>query len=118
MSDEVKPALSGDEWATRQYRREFTDAHGWGELVEIFARTEREGDRLEISTVDGGGGTILLDDLHPLMALANAALPEGDPRKITRADVEAVRLAADEASSMHDGVLYALAAILPPDPEP
>lgn len=30
------------------------------------------------------------DDAHPLAAIANAALPDDDPRKITRADVAAV----------------------------
>jgi hypothetical protein len=74
--------------------------------------------------VDGAtnDGTTTADDRHYAMAIANAALPDDDPRKITRGDVDAV----DEATTflpeqMHDlvAILRAtvakLAALLPPE---
>lgn len=66
-----------------------------------------------------------------VIALANAALPDDDPRKITRADVTRCRVAAYEAEARHDGTIERsdyetmnawrqladkLAALLPPEP--
>ena len=66
--------------------------------------------------------------LHYSMAMANALLPHGDPRKITHADVNAARIAAEQLARLaepgqegpgSDGLLRVaakLAALLPPDP--
>jgi hypothetical protein len=59
-------------------------------------------------------------DLHMAVALANAALPDGDPRKITRAMVNMIRAAAKRIDSegFADQLSYyadVLAALLPPE---
>jgi hypothetical protein len=133
MTDEtIPPALSADEWAAREVVRqtqaaEFSfvqfDPDGW--LAIGARRLERqEPDGLRV----GGQSTIV----PALMALANDALPDGDPRKLTRADVEALDIAVqydeglcfEHGSIGHDDAmrharLHALAAkiaaLLPPE---
>jgi hypothetical protein len=61
--------------------------------------------------------------LHYSMAMANALLPSGDPRKLTQADVTALWLVAHQLSGTIGGATCAaiaakLAALLPPvEPE-
>lgn len=63
------------------------------------------------------------DDIVRVMAYSNAALPDGDPRKITRRDVERLREGAavmptEGWRNEEDFVLQLaakLAALLPPD---
>lgn len=72
------------------------------------------GDRDGIWIVDDAVATrVFSEDLFALMALANAALPEGDPRKITHADVRML----DHVGNEYEMVLplmEKLAALLPP----
>ena len=61
--------------------------------------------------------------LHYSMAMANALLPAGDPRKLTHADATALWLAAHQLSGTIAGATCAtvaakLAALLPPDSPP
>jgi len=60
------------------------------------------------------------DEAHGVVALANAALPDGDPRKITHADLAALWSVGYPKHIDRAGLarLYGkLAAILPPDPD-
>jgi hypothetical protein len=57
---------------------------------------------------------------HQTMAIANAALPDDDPRKITRADVDAIETAMTHAIGYQTrGAIKELraklAALLPPE---
>lgn len=64
----IPPALTPKEWADMA-------RHGGPTSSRIFERSEPD----EVA-----------DDAHSFMATANAALPDGDRRKITRAMVDAV----------------------------
>jgi len=76
--DRVQSALAVDAWAARRFR---------GIALETRDRTAcvtaegPRGERVSISDAD---------ELFALMALANAALPPTDPRRITTAMVDAV----------------------------
>lgn len=94
----VRPALSAGEWA---------------ELDHYPASP---------STLEDVQTLPLIDDRHRAVALANHALPDGDPRKITRADVDALR---DDLSDHPDDrarqeavlrrIADKIAALLPPE---
>jgi hypothetical protein len=87
MSDPIQPALSAEEWA-----KNLNDRGG----LEIQAFPEES----SISIQDWGamsGVTVGSEDLPALIALANAALPDSDPRKITREMVDGLRREADRA---------------------
>jgi hypothetical protein len=113
MTDRVEPALSGYEWS----------------------HVRRGGDTLRDAQLDAaieGVRRLRAEHMPALIALANAALPDSDPRKITREMVAAMRDAAHSAESRHDrsGELVdyetqrqfeqwadALSSYLPPEPE-
>lgn len=80
MSDAIEPALTREEWASLEY-------DGRARVYEAI-----EG--LPPSTVLHVTDDLNVfgrDDLPALIALANAALPADDPRKITRAHVALLR---------------------------
>jgi hypothetical protein len=118
----IEPALTAEEWATgpRRARVEIAMSQSDGGIVQIREPEQfgRERPRQQAS-VEG-------DDLPALIALANAALPDTDPRKITRAMVEDIRHAAAEVATFHpqldrlaaalDRHADALESYLPPDP--
>lgn len=107
MSDAIPPALTPDEWA----RVEPSDIYGHDD-GGVYVGAYRGGD-IEVGVRD-----------HALIALANAALPDTDPRKITREWVREIRGAARDYA-LPDGFLHsgevlnriadALASYLPPE---
>lgn len=83
MADAIAPALTAEEWERRLVLVPFDGKHG---PVDDATVTCRHG--LLFAASPG-------DTLHPriaaaALALANDALPDGHPLKITRADVEAL----------------------------
>jgi hypothetical protein len=87
MSDRIEPALTLEEWANADgptYDRPYcmifpADAASGGIVVSVGS--ER--------------AWVAPQDLPPAIALANAALPDDDPRKITHDMVAAIRDVAD-----------------------
>src|SRR5215207_1305610 len=97
MADEIRPALSADEWAHYGGRQGVVGRgyDGGKTLLELFG---------------GAGGDVAVWDLrvlgaqpaligdpgtkHAAVALLNAALPDGDPRKLTPEDAAAVLFGA------------------------
>jgi hypothetical protein len=106
MDEPIPPALSAEAWATREIEEigppgdSFTvwisDEPGWRGGLQIRA--------------DDGYATIPSVLCPGVMALANAALPADDPRKITRADVELLREAVYAACACGDRDLRATGA--------
>lgn len=104
MSEQIiPPALSPEEWQ----------------------EAARHGYRHDVPALDASSPP---EELHYSMAMANALLPAGDPRKLTQADVAALWLAANQlrrtgtlAGAACAIVAAKLAALLPPaggeDPE-
>ena len=119
MSEELKPALSAEEWAGEPpylvAKVESTSPGiwllDWGKSGRVLR--VRNDDETEFDCTDGAA----------LMAIANHALPDSDPRKITRADIEPLIRAAgdirplgfaDDAQALCE--LYAkLESLLPPE---
>lgn len=83
----IAPALEPADWAQRRRGAIAIDPHA---------------DTARVVVTDGGGQAVRVsgsDALFALMALANDALPDGDPRKLTRAVAEAVCASCDELSA-------------------
>lgn len=82
MSEKIEPALSAEQWA--ELVVELPDEHAWTEPGYLCAN---DNDRWGTSRVPA----------HIAIALANAALPDDDPRKITRKMVTGLReIASDQ----------------------
>jgi len=119
----MEPALTVEEWAAWRIEplslKGQLVVHDDADGLEIVTY-ENPGDvagmaKFKIDTWDRGG-------IAGVMALANHALPDDDPRKITRADVENLRDEAraqrEQYSDEHmglwlDGLADKLAALLP-----
>lgn len=108
----IKPALTPEEWTA------FSGGDD-ADLEEFFARKPPWG--LRLGDYDGCIDLQLPQSMSSLVAIANAALPDGDSRKFTHADVKLLRYIADVffATDPDDGpALTALsdkiAALLPP----
>lgn len=108
MNEPIRPALTCEEWEDVDEK----DIHGWDDGNLYVGRPRsKEGD-LDIT-----------DRPHALIALANAALPDDDPRKITHESVAVIRAAGDNAAEWgHDlaaavlrGVADGLRSYLPPE---
>lgn len=96
MPDPIEPALTAEEWAD-------------------FARSSRLARKGMLGAVLGSG------QLPKVLAMANAALPDGDPRKITRDDVLILRQVVgawfpDWRMEALAELAAKLAALLPPKP--
>jgi hypothetical protein len=92
--NEIPPALTPDEWKRR--------AMGQRPLVEAELGTVGENDEHTLYITDDLNA-FGADNLPGLIALANAALPDTDPRKITRHHVWIVRTLADHVDTQHPG---------------
>lgn len=101
MSDHttIKPALSAEEWADVQsYQTGCTVFRGG-----VSASPLDMGKRVRLGGGDDDGCIEIGKVEAPfVIALANAALPDDDPRKITPALVEYLRTAAHDAEARHD----------------
>lgn len=83
-SVEITPALTPDEWAHRKVERPAT-------------RIVADDVRLGVADPEGRVADVTgADELFALMALANHALPESDPRKLTRELGDALCSACDD----------------------
>ena len=92
----IAPALEPVDWAQRR-RGTIALDHSTGEP------------RVVVSDETGRFAAISrADELFALMALANAALPEGDPRKLTRELADALCAACDELSAHAEIILKLL----------
>ena len=80
--ERVQSALAVDAWAARRFRGIALET---GDRTACLTAEGPRGERVSISDAE---------ELFALMALANAALPSTDPRRITRAMVEAVEAQA------------------------
>jgi hypothetical protein len=106
----TEPALTPDEWAEQRYRDD-----EYGEGVGILRGT--------LCTVyDSGEGRFPMD-AGKVLALANHALPDGHPLKITRDDVLwlerviSLEMYENPRLAEHINTLrIKLAALLPPEP--
>jgi len=86
VTDKIEPALTAEEWA---------DARKRGPLIALS----------DLSGEDQVGDPVpfLVDDLPYIIALANAALSDDDPAKITREKLDAVYAAVVFAvAQMHE----------------
>lgn len=101
MTDEIRPALSAEEW----------------EQVMRFGGPIQYDSFLELLAVEP---PLVRDNaMFRMMALVNAALPEDDARKFTTHDVQLLREAASVSTDYTGGELDLLCtridALLPPE---
>jgi hypothetical protein len=100
VTDEIRPALSAEEW----------------EQVMRFGGPMKYDSFLELLAVEPA--PVQRNTMFRMMALANAALPEGDARKFTMHDVRLLRDAASASADYTGGGLDLLCAridaLLPP----
>jgi hypothetical protein len=112
MDTAIRPALTPDEWKNRRAGSVAIDAVD--DDVHLVVRDPDD----EIVSVSGN------DELWALIALANAALSDGDPRKFTPADVAVARIVGEavrrdepgaaQLLALADLLQGKLAALLPP----
>jgi hypothetical protein len=110
MPIEIAPALRLQEWRDRRF--------GAVSIDHVF-------DEIHVAVRDPDGEVVSVsgpEETFALMALANDALPEGDPRKLIAGDLEWFRRLADdtemyEAQSLRNWarhMSHLFAALLPP----
>lgn len=115
MPDEIKPALTREEWSEKEHRISRREVMSGGKGFVIDGP-----DPSDSVYVDSP------DDLAAAVALANDALPDGHPLKITREDVAALHVVLSGYGSefVEDGkgdvarcerLAAKLAALLPPE---
>lgn len=119
MSDEVQPAMTAEEWATKRVAR---DGYPQCAIVEceVRFRGEKKFERGKWFALFSGDGE---DVLRPATAHAIAALAlHGQPFGFTRDDLAALRQACKYQWGLNrqeESVLYSLAAriaaLLPPE---
>jgi hypothetical protein len=86
---DIESALTPDEWREMQHVGRY--ATFWRDYGP---------DRIDVTPVKHSPHVCSIDypdDLHALVALASAALPDDDPRKITREEVEVAKDIAEAA---------------------
>lgn len=113
MREKIEAALSMDEWANRSVTR-FD--------VQPIVVVNLPGDSIAIR-IDSSGSIVAEKPgtLAAIMAMANDALPDTDPRKITWALVKHLRDTAYTAADGYSGPTWladladALASYLPPE---
>lgn len=106
MTEKIEPALTAEGWRLSSAAER--PEHALGSLRGLFPSDEY---------FDAA-------DLPAVIALANAALPDSDPRKITRERVAAIRTAAEGSRRHYNAEPFAnalrdfanaLESYLPPD---
>jgi hypothetical protein len=120
MSEKIEPALAQADWQAPDYPR--TDL-AFVEEPMGYAHVDSGPHRIEIGTRNESGRLekhwlVHPEDFAALIAVANAALPDDDPRKLTLAMVDELMGVADQADSEFGVDLFfiadALASYLPP----
>jgi len=123
MSDEIRPALTADEWAKTSFIRPDSTFTAYGSDGRVFeaAAYNMAAECLPDSELDIGDTIWTGEPVASLIALANYALPDDSPYKITQADVELIRDSAEEFRVSWPvgergllAVAAKLAALLPP----
>ena len=111
MPIEIAPALRSDEWKERSCG---------------FAYVDQVGDETHVVVRDPDGEVVSVsgpDEVFSLIALANDALPDSDPRKLTHAKAQLLRdLTADmwrghRAAEQREALVIlaeTISALLPP----
>jgi hypothetical protein len=85
MSDhKIEPALSAEEW-------QFIDAALGDNFWQKKSRAARLDHTIHEATTDGSGEAKPITEYAKVIAAANAALPDSDPRRITRERLEMLR---------------------------
>src|SRR5690349_18593765 len=102
MLHPIKPALGPKEWNQRRS----------GAL-----RVEAVDDEAHVVVCDPDGGVVTVsgdDELFALMAFANSAMTEDDPRKLCRKDLAVLSVLCDEYHRSHecDKQILAMASTL------
>ncbi len=124
MSDDLKPALSAEEWAKpgNEYgQRMFDIGDNYVVLTpdDILVNSDGSASYPECQAVGR-------ENIPPMIALLNYALPDDSPYKITRADVKELREIGEAYAAEHfsghiengESILRTvqkLAALLPPE---
>jgi hypothetical protein len=132
MSEKIEPVLSAEEWRPRLHFGAHAD-----ETAEVFAGVERGDTIVQVNETWGPNAIEVWNvsdwsesrsihstapELHVIIALANAALPDSDPRKITREILERIREVVKQSDIAYesddvDTFVNALESYLPPEPE-
>ena len=118
----IPPALTADQWMTRKVMYHETDGPDYTEDIDIAIGPSGQSVYVRRNT----NGMVEYVGLHgdkipATIALANHALPDGHPLKITRDDIKALTDAAgpDFGPRIDIGAFQALAAklaaLLPPE---
>jgi hypothetical protein len=114
----IEPALTAEEWANTSATR---GRDGWEVAIEAGDGISFRYDADKAGSDDIG---VPVSALPAVVALANAALPDDDPRKLVAADVKALNESAEliEGEYHHSLLPSALcalaariAALLPPE---
>lgn len=115
MTEKIEPALTPEEWTN-------LTTPGTSDGLPSYTVAFHGGSVTPIGNADTVGvelphGLHDYEDLYAAaIAVLNCALPDSDPRKITRAKVEAARFAAQHGGSPHlDTLIAALESYLPPE---
>lgn len=130
MPNDIEPALSREQW-----RAVLSGKPHWVILEDVglepvtasFAHdNDEEGRGIILRDVEPPATLFQAKGVWGLMALCNAALPDGDPRKITREKIDALAFLVDEGDrpmtnryEREERLAYALLetlrALIPPD---
>lgn len=127
MSDKSSPALTPEEWETRDYRQVARELDSWAEARSGAGRGDDSTEYVAKLGIDQGGSVIVMNRAHdrvlvppPARAVLAALALVEQPFGFTSADVEALERAAegtrDEAvvAALRDLGLR-LKALLPPE---
>ena len=119
-TDQIKPALTATEWADKVIYNVQSD-ESVGSRIHVWLDI-RETDGYLCTANDNGEGAYNME-LPPercaaVVALANHALPDDDPRKITRAHIDAlmecVKFTGGPEADKAEELAKILTALLPP----
>jgi hypothetical protein len=94
MMSEMKPALTAEEWAARsRFGKSVLGGSETEGRAFLDEESERDGDSSLVITYDSAvvAQAIPTDEVLRVIALANAALPDDSPYKITHDDVDVAR---------------------------
>jgi hypothetical protein len=124
MADRIEPALTAEEWARIGCApaRVYSDGYGDPDVVVLFSSdgwVTAKSIRADAYR-DGALNVKVADRPAAVIALLNAALPDSDPRKITRERLARLHYFVENETTNDPGddalqFLDALASYLPPE---